>query len=113
MTPVPVSIRRSTAADRKAIARLAQLDSAPPVNGEYLLAEEDGLLRAAMPVGGGAAIADPFHRTADLVAMLELRLAEPAIAPPAPRRHGLRLPTLRRRTPGVAGVAPPPASPQL
>jgi hypothetical protein len=108
VTPVPVAIRRSTAADREAIARLAQLDSASPEDGDYLLAEEDGLLRAAVPVAGGAAIADPFQRTADLVAMLELRLAELAVAAPAaPRGRGLRVPAPRRRAPGVAALAPP------
>lgn len=69
-----LSIRRSTLGDRDAIATLAQLDGArSPESGEYLLAEEDGVLRAARSLAGGPAFADPFHPTADLVAMLDLR----------------------------------------
>lgn len=91
MTPVPVSIRRSTPADVEAIRRLAQLDGASlPGHDEYLLAEEDGTLRAALPLVGGAAIADPFHRTADLVAMLELRASRLAAARGAGPSRGTR-----------------------
>ena len=70
-----VVIRRSTERDRAALARLAQLDSAPPPTGGYLLVEEGGELRAAMPMDGGRPLADPFHHTDDLMVMLELRLA--------------------------------------
>lgn len=95
---VQVSIRRSTAGDREAVAALARLDGAPPPDGdEYLLAEEDGVLRAARPLAGGRAIADPFHSTADLVAMLELRATR--LAPddaPTARRRGLRSRAPRR-----------------
>ena len=71
-----VSIRRAASGDREALATLARLDGASPPGGdEYLLAVEDGVLRAARPIAGGRAIADPFHPTADLVAMLELRAA--------------------------------------
>lgn len=70
-----ILIRPSTELDRDALARLAELDSAPQPVGEHLVLEEGGQLRAAVSVDGGPALADPFHSTADLVAMLELRAA--------------------------------------
>lgn len=67
-------IRLSLPTDQPALARLAELDSAPPPVGDYLLAEEAGGLRAALPLdGGGPPLADPFHRTAELLMLLELR----------------------------------------
>ncbi|MBA2256476.1 MAG: hypothetical protein H0W05_04625 [Thermoleophilaceae bacterium] len=107
---VQVSIRRSTAGDRETVAALARLDGAPPPDGdEYLLAEEDGVLRAARPLAGGRAIADPFHSTADLVAMLELRASRMVPDGGASRRsRGLRSPAPRwgrRRTARSRGAA--------
>ena len=67
-----LNIRRATSADRRSLERLAALDSRPLGEGAYLVAEMDGELIAAVPVDGGAAIADPFRRTAGVVAMLEL-----------------------------------------
>jgi hypothetical protein len=102
-----VSIRRSTGADGEALARLAQLDGAAPPRGDYLLAEEDGTLRAAVSLAGGRPVADPFHRTADLLAMLELRLASlDGLRAPATSRRGLRLPNLRRRLAAARTGAP-------
>lgn len=109
-----LSIRRSTLGDREALATLAQLDGArSPEGGDYLLAEEDGVLRAARPLVGGRAIADPFHPTADLVAMLELRAARMVPGGGASRRsRGLRSPAARRgqrrparRRAGASGAA--------
>jgi hypothetical protein len=69
-----VTIRMGVPADAAALSRLAQLDSAPaPVLGAVLLAEVDGELCAALPLDGGHAFADPFRRTAELVAMLAER----------------------------------------
>jgi hypothetical protein len=69
-----LTVRPSTAGDRAALARLAQLDSAPPPVGDYLLALEGGELRAAVPMGPGRALADPFYPTRHLLAILALRL---------------------------------------
>jgi hypothetical protein len=38
-----------------------------------VVAEVDGEIRAAVSLSDGTAIADPFHRTADLVALAETR----------------------------------------
>ncbi len=85
-------IRRSTAGDEAALARLAALDSAGPPSGPALVAEVDSRLLAALPMGSGRPIADPFRPTAELVALLELRRAqiEAAELIPARRARGLR-----------------------
>lgn len=102
-------IRASTARDGAALARLAELDSAPPPAGLYLLAEENGGVRAALPLEGGRIIADPFHRTADLVAMLELRAARLR-----PGRHGYLRRGARKHAKGWSTSAcPGPAHPAL
>ena len=54
-------LRRSSAEDAPALARLARLDSAARPRGEMLVAEVDERLVAAVPVDGGRAIADPFR----------------------------------------------------
>jgi len=58
------------------IERLAQLDSAPSPGGRVLVAAVAGEPRAALPLDGGPAVADPFHRTAELVALLGMRVAQ-------------------------------------
>jgi hypothetical protein len=95
------TIRMAVPADAAGLRRLAQLDSAPvPDPVPMLVAEVGGELRAALPLEGGRAIADPFRRTADLVGILAERARQ--IAPP-PARRGAR----RRRLVRV----PRPASP--
>ena len=71
-----IVIREAVPDDMGVLARLAALDSAPVPRGRVLLAESDGALRAALALEGGTAIADPFHYTAELVALLELRAAQ-------------------------------------
>jgi hypothetical protein len=68
-----LTIRTSTAADRDAIRRLALLDDRPTPRGAALLAYVDGRLAAARSVDRGETVADPFQRTADIVALLDLR----------------------------------------
>jgi hypothetical protein len=83
-----LTIRLSVPADAEALRRLAQLDSAPPpAPVPMLVAEVGGELRAALPLHGGPAIADPFWRTVELVAILEQRARQ--LAPPSHRtaRH--------------------------
>ena len=66
----PITIRPDHADDAPAVRRLAALDSAPVPRGPLMLAEVEGELRAAVSVDGRAAIADPFHRTLELVALI-------------------------------------------
>src|SRR5918999_1028729 len=68
-----VTVRRSGSGDQVELARLAALDSASPPSGLALIAEADSRMLAALPLGSGRPIADPFEPTAELVALLELR----------------------------------------
>ena len=66
----PITIRRSTTGDAAAVARIAGLDSGRAPEGDALLAFVGGELRAVLPLDGGRPLADPFHRTAELVQLL-------------------------------------------
>src|SRR5436305_4038184 len=77
-TPVTrVTLRHASAADRDRLRLLSELDSAELPCGPMILAEVDGKLRAALPLDGSRAIADPFHRGLELVELLRLRAAQP------------------------------------
>jgi hypothetical protein len=79
----PITIRPAYADDEAAIRRLAALDSAPMPHGALLLAEVDGELRVAVSSDGHWAIADPFHRTLELVALVRNYAVSAAAAPSA------------------------------
>jgi hypothetical protein len=66
-----IMIRASEATDAGELLRLAALDSADPIDGRALVAEVNGSLRAALPIGGGPAIADPFAESAHVVELLQ------------------------------------------
>jgi hypothetical protein len=86
-----VTVRRSTSGDESALARLAALDSASPPRGPALIAEADTRMLAALPLGAGRPIADPFEPTAELVQLLELRRSQIAAARREPAgARGLR-----------------------
>jgi hypothetical protein len=68
-----VVIRDAVAADEDALRRLAERDSARPIQGPAIVAEVGGELRAAISTAGGGAIADPFRPTAELVELLRVR----------------------------------------
>jgi|SRR3954454_3000537 hypothetical protein len=68
-----LTIRSATAADSPALARLAALDSSQIPVGPVFVAEQDDLLIAAVSAHDGAAIADPFTRSADAVELLRRR----------------------------------------
>lgn len=86
-----VTVRRSTSGDESALARLAALDSASPPRGPALIAEADTRMLAALPLGAGRPIADPFEPTAELVQLLELRRSQmDAAGRESARARGLR-----------------------
>jgi hypothetical protein len=87
-----ITVRRTTAGDASALARLAALDSASPPRGPALVAEANARMLAALPLGSGRAIADPFEPTAEAVALLELRRSqiESADGAGADRPRGIR-----------------------
>ena len=71
-----VTIRRLHETDARAVLRLVQLDSAEIPSGDLLGAEVEDRLVAVTPIAGGPTIADPFSRTTELRALLELRAAQ-------------------------------------
>lgn len=94
----PITIRRSTTGDAAAVARIAALDSGHAPEGDAMLAFEGSELRAVLPLDGGRPLADPFHRTAELVELLRYS-AEPGRAP---RKRGVGLGRLLVPRPGAA-----------
>lgn len=76
-------------ADHEAVVRLAELDSAEPLEGEVLGAEVDGSLVAAISLDTHRVIADPFTHTAEIRSLLELRTAQ-VRTEQAPRPLGTR-----------------------
>jgi hypothetical protein len=70
MTPQPLTLRLARPDDLPAVRRLAQLDSSRPPSGRVLLAEVGSEPVAALAVETGTVVANPFCRTADVVAML-------------------------------------------
>ncbi len=87
-----IEIRPAHPEDERALTRLGQLDSARVPPAPLLLAVEDGELRAAISLATGAAIADPFAHTAQLVELLRTR--EAPTQQRLPTRFGL--PRIRR-----------------
>ena len=67
-----ITIREATPADAGALARLAELDSAQVPAQPLLVAYSGDDLMAAASRFDGAAIANPFRPTAELVAMLRI-----------------------------------------
>jgi hypothetical protein len=81
-----ITVRRAVATDRIELERLAALDSATPPRGPAIVALADSRMLAALPIGSGRPIADPFEPTAEIVALLELRAEQ--LQQNAPRRRG-------------------------
>ena len=81
MTENALTIRPADLADLAALDRLAALDSASAPTGDVLVAEIGGELWAAVEVDSGAAIADPFRPSADLVELLRLHARGSRSAP--------------------------------
>lgn len=74
MTTQNVTVRPAASGDRRALATLAQLDSAAPVFDAVLVAELDGTIVAAITADGGA-LADPFRHTEGIVAFMRSETA--------------------------------------
>jgi len=70
MTENTLTIRPADLADLAGLDRLAALDSSSPPTGDVLVAEVGGELWAAVEVETGAAIADPFRPSGELVTLL-------------------------------------------
>ena len=80
-----VTIRLAVAEDTHAVARLAALDSTDVPDGPLLIGLVDDEPWAVLALEGGAAVADPFRRSAEIVVLLRERarlLGYPASDPP-------------------------------
>src|SRR3954454_23233611 len=81
-----LTIRSATAADTAALAHLAELDSATVPAEPVFVAELENRLIAAVSARDGAAIADPFTRSADAGELVRRR-AQQLPGAPEPRRR--------------------------
>ena len=71
-----MTIRPAGAEDHGRLAELAALDSARPFAGDALVAEVEGRPIAAVEVGTGREIADPFAWTRSILDLLRIRAAQ-------------------------------------
>jgi hypothetical protein len=68
-----IVIRLAREDDGPALRRLAALDGARLPQGELLVAEAGGELRAALRIADRAYVADPFFPSKELVGLLDIR----------------------------------------
>jgi len=92
-----IVIRQSVAEDVRTLAGLAALDSRPELTGPALLAEVDGVPRAALDLHDGSVAADPFAPTTELVELLRLRARRLAGAEGSHASWRSRIKSLARR----------------
>jgi hypothetical protein len=83
-TEPTVVLRPARPEDAATLARLAALDSAPPLREPALLALVDGRAHAALSLANRRVVADPFAPTADIVDLLCKRASS---AEPRPQRR--------------------------
>jgi hypothetical protein len=88
--PLEIVIRHAEDCDRAALRRLAALDGIDFVPGNWLVADADGRLTAALHLDDGKVIADPFTPTTAVRRVLELWAAQVTGRPGGLRRR-LRL----------------------
>jgi hypothetical protein len=94
-TSSSIAIRAATqAGDEDIVRRLAALDSAGTPETPVVVALVDGRPVAAASLVDGSVVADPFVPTADVVELLQARVAANAQSV-RPRRRRLALPRLR------------------
>ncbi len=72
----PVVIRPAVSADAAPLRQLAHLDSAQPLRGSVVMAEQGGAPVAAISLSDGRLIADPFTSSLDLAELLHIRAAQ-------------------------------------
>lgn len=79
----------ANASDDRIVAKLAALDSARAPEGPVVIALVDGRPVAAASLVDRRVVADPFEPTADVVELLQARVAASAVtaARPRPRRR--------------------------
>jgi hypothetical protein len=65
-------IRLATEEDVRALRRLGEVDSQPPLAGRALIGEIDGTPMAALSLDDGRVTANPFRHTEELVACMQM-----------------------------------------
>ena len=86
----------ATDSDERIVRKLATLDSAAAPAGPVVIALVDGRPVAAASLTDGAVVADPFEPTADVVELLQARVAASApVDARTRRRPRFTLPRLR------------------
>jgi hypothetical protein len=90
-----IALRAATDRDTAILDKLAALDSAPPLHGPAVVALLDGRPVAAASLTDASVVADPFMPTADVVELLQARVASAA----ATRQRRIRRPRLGARIP--------------
>jgi hypothetical protein len=91
---VPITIRRATDEDARALDRLARLDSQRLPRGPHLIALAGDRYVAAVSLIDGRWVADPFVVSEPIVALLRRRVTDLTGRPPS--RRGLRFPSMLR-----------------
>ena len=71
-----LALRVAHADEDPVVRRLAELDDSQPLQGQVLLALVDGEPVAAVSLGDGRVVANPFRPTADTVSVLSLRASQ-------------------------------------
>jgi hypothetical protein len=71
-----ITIRLASPAQADQVRRIAERDSARVPSGDLLVAVVGDEVRAAVSIGSGEAVADPFQRTDGLVSLLSERAAQ-------------------------------------
>ena len=103
-----LTIRRLDAGDDAALRRLAELEGRAGPAGELLGALIGDRLLAALSIGGGGSVADPFAASAHALDLLALRAEQMRRAAGGSWRSRLRRPRRRRATSrGGLGGSPP------
>jgi hypothetical protein len=104
-----VTIRHLSRDDIEAAEWLAQVDTRRLPSGELLGAEVDGRLLGVISLSTGESVADPFSRTDELRAMLELRAEQ---LRRRTRTRGLPTPRRRRARARLSLAGSPPGIPR-
>ncbi len=71
--PVRTAIELRLSACREELERLAQLSERPLHEGDWIVADVDGVVVAAVAVDDGTTVYDPFKPTSQAVSLLKLR----------------------------------------
>jgi hypothetical protein len=93
-----IALRAATDRDAIILDKLAALDSAPPLHAPAVVALVDGRPVAAASLSDASIVADPFVPTADVVELLQARVAASATSAET-RSRRFRRPRLGARVP--------------